>query len=61
MIEERRYTKRELARLYWPKTKNIKSAMKNLREDVGNEKPSRRYQQMPRTCGGVKENPLERE
>ena len=34
MIEERRYTKRELARLYWPKTKNIKSAMKNLREDI---------------------------
>ena len=25
MIEERRYSKRELARLYWPETKNIKS------------------------------------
>jgi hypothetical protein len=34
MIEERRYSKRELARLYWPKTQNIKSAMKNLRQDI---------------------------
>ena len=33
MIEERRYKKKELARLYWPETKNVKSAMKNLRED----------------------------
>ena len=34
MIEERRYSKRELARLYWPETKNIKSALKNLRQDI---------------------------
>ena len=34
MLEERRYSKRELARLYWPETKEIKSAMKNLREDI---------------------------
>ena len=34
MIEERRYKKQELARLYWPETRNIKSAMKNLREDI---------------------------
>ena len=34
MVEERRYKKQELARLYWPETKNIKSAMKNLREDI---------------------------
>jgi hypothetical protein len=34
MLEERRYSKRELARLYWPETANIKSAMKNLREDI---------------------------
>ena len=31
---ERRYSKRELARLYWPETKNIKSALKNLRQDI---------------------------
>lgn len=36
MMEERRYSKRELARLYWPKTKNIKSALKNLRQDIKN-------------------------
>ena len=34
MVEERRYKKQELARLYWPETRNIKSAMKNLREDI---------------------------
>ena len=34
MIEERRYSKRELARLYWPETINIKSALKNLRQDI---------------------------
>lgn len=34
MIEERRYSKRELARLYWPETRNIKSALKNLRHDI---------------------------
>ena len=34
MVEERRYKKRELARLYWPETEDIKSAMKNLREDI---------------------------
>ena len=34
MLEERRYSKRELARLYWPETRKIKSAMKNLREDI---------------------------
>ena len=34
MIEERRYSKRELARLYWPETQNIKSALKNLRHIV---------------------------
>ena len=34
MIEERRYSKRELARLYWPETKNIKSVRKNLRQDI---------------------------
>ena len=34
MIEDRQYTKRELARLYNPKTKKIKSAMKNLRESI---------------------------
>ena len=33
MVEERRYKKKELARLYWPETTNIKSAMKNLREN----------------------------
>ena len=34
MIEERRYSKRELARLYWTETKNITSALKNLRQDI---------------------------
>ena len=34
MVEERRYKKKELARLYWPETENVKSAMKNLREDI---------------------------
>ena len=34
MVEERRYKKRELARLYWPDTEKIQSAMKNLREDI---------------------------
>ena len=34
MVEERRYKKKELAHLYWPETENIKSAMKNLREDI---------------------------
>ena len=34
MIEERRYRKQELARLYWPETAKIKSAMKNLREEI---------------------------
>ena len=34
MIEDRQYTKRELALLYSPKTKKIKSAMKNLRESI---------------------------
>jgi len=34
MIEDRQYSKRELARLYSPKTKKIKSAMKNLRESI---------------------------
>ena len=34
MVEERRYKKQELARLYWPETENVKSAMKNLREDI---------------------------
>ena len=34
MIEERRYSKRELTRLYWPQTANIKSALKNLRRDI---------------------------
>ncbi len=34
MLEERRYSKRELARLYWSETRKIKSAMKNLREDI---------------------------
>ena len=34
MIEDRQYTKRELARLYSPQTKKIKSALKNLRESI---------------------------
>ena len=34
MIEDRQYTKRELARLYSPHTKKIKSALKNLRDDI---------------------------
>ena len=34
MLEIRRYSKRELARLYWPETGNIKSALKNLRSDI---------------------------
>ena len=37
MIEERRYSKRELARLYWPETQNIKSALKNLRHSYSAE------------------------
>ena len=32
MIENREYSKKELARLYSPNTKKVKSAMKNLRE-----------------------------
>ena len=36
MIEERRYSKRELARLYWPETKNIKSALKNIKSALKN-------------------------
>lgn len=34
MIEDRQYTKRELARIYSPTTKEIKSALKNLREAI---------------------------
>ena len=34
MLEERRYKKRELARLYYPGTEEIKSALKNLRTDI---------------------------
>ena len=36
MIEDREYSKRELARLYSPNTKKIKSALKKLREDIDN-------------------------
>ena len=32
MIENREYSKKELARLYSPNTKKVKSAMKNLRD-----------------------------
>ncbi len=34
MIEDRQYTKRELARIYSPDTVKIKSALKNLREAI---------------------------
>ena len=34
MIENREYSKKELARLYSPNTKKVKSAMKNLRESI---------------------------
>ena len=34
MIEDREYMKRELARIYSPHTKEVKSAMKKLREDI---------------------------
>ena len=37
MIEDREYLKRELARIYSPHTREVKSAMKKLREDI-NEK-----------------------
>ena len=34
MIEDREYMKRELARIYSPHTREVKSAMKKLREDI---------------------------
>ena len=34
MIEDREYLKRELARIYSPHTREVKSAMKKLREDI---------------------------
>ena len=34
MIEDREYMKRELARIYSPYTREVKSAMKRLREDI---------------------------
>ena len=34
MIEDREYLKRELARIYSPHTREVKSAMKRLREDI---------------------------
>ena len=34
MIENREYSKKELARLYSPNTKKVKSAMKNLRRGI---------------------------
>ena len=34
MIEDREYMKRELARIYSPHTREVKSAMKRLREDI---------------------------
>ena len=34
MIEDREYMKRELARIYSPHTREAKSAMKRLREDI---------------------------
>ena len=34
MIEDREYLKWELARIYSPHTREVKSAMKKLREDI---------------------------
>ena len=34
MIEDREYLKRDLARIYTPHTRQAKSAMKKLREDI---------------------------
>ena len=34
MIEDREYLKRELARIYSPHIREVKSAMKKLREDI---------------------------
>ena len=34
MIEDREYLKRDLARIYTPNTRQAKSAMKKLREDI---------------------------
>ena len=34
MIEDREYLKRDLARIYTPHTRQVKSAMKKLREDI---------------------------
>ena len=34
MIEDREYLKQELARIYSPHTREVKSAMKKLREDI---------------------------
>ena len=34
MIEDREYMKRELSRIYSPHTREVKSAMKRLREDI---------------------------
>ena len=33
-LEDREYLKRELARIYSPHTREVKSAMKRLREDI---------------------------